>query len=515
MDNMFVWILIFAGAAITLLGVFLVASERELKNKRVEIEQLIAKLGDPAAANAGAPAPAVTEAEVAAAGAAHLQNQELQAEISSLAGKLASSQKNIDDLQSAQQGMESTKSEAQQLRAANVQLQAEITALRELLKASEERVSHSANQDQDTAESRSRLQSEAAELRQKLAAAEAKVRELEGTKQQLADVEARAAHERERQNQLETRIADLEKELAAGQEQRRELERMRDGLADTERLHQELRSENQRYRQEISRYQERLAESEKSRSRLAGLRQHYAALLAKQSSLKERQSEFQDELVIFAQLMETSVHDAGRTNSAEESPSVAPSGTETRSGDSRHPPEQGADRGQQHDAMTNLGGDSHQDSSRRETQLVELLAAIRQHGAKCYEGRIDAIKDMAGLTGYERRTARDIFLLRADDAQKLGRDDEMLRYRAWARNVNYRTPFGTRNIEADASGKADSALSGVTVTRDADDQNTQTAAIGGKNIILAVKPTKKRKRRFGIFSLVVVLGAAGALAAGL
>ncbi len=40
MENIFVWLLIFAGAAIALLGLFLVASERELKNKRLELERL-------------------------------------------------------------------------------------------------------------------------------------------------------------------------------------------------------------------------------------------------------------------------------------------------------------------------------------------------------------------------------------------------------------------------------------------------------------------------------------------
>ena len=50
MDSMFVWIVMFAGAAITLLAVFLVASEKELKRKRLEIDQLLTKLGDTPAA---------------------------------------------------------------------------------------------------------------------------------------------------------------------------------------------------------------------------------------------------------------------------------------------------------------------------------------------------------------------------------------------------------------------------------------------------------------------------------
>ena len=44
MDTMFIWIV--AGAAIGLLGIFLVASERELKSKRHELEELKHKLAD-------------------------------------------------------------------------------------------------------------------------------------------------------------------------------------------------------------------------------------------------------------------------------------------------------------------------------------------------------------------------------------------------------------------------------------------------------------------------------------
>ena len=52
MDTMFIWIV--AGAAIALLGIFLVASERELKNKRHELEELKHKLAD-------GPAPVVAD----------------------------------------------------------------------------------------------------------------------------------------------------------------------------------------------------------------------------------------------------------------------------------------------------------------------------------------------------------------------------------------------------------------------------------------------------------------------
>ena len=44
MGSIFVWIVMFAGAAVVLLGIFLVASERELKVKRREIEALLSRL---------------------------------------------------------------------------------------------------------------------------------------------------------------------------------------------------------------------------------------------------------------------------------------------------------------------------------------------------------------------------------------------------------------------------------------------------------------------------------------
>ena len=56
MQSLFVWIVMFAGAVVALLGLFLVASERELKNKRREIENLLAKLEEAPQGNAPAQA---------------------------------------------------------------------------------------------------------------------------------------------------------------------------------------------------------------------------------------------------------------------------------------------------------------------------------------------------------------------------------------------------------------------------------------------------------------------------
>ena len=83
----------------------------------------------------------------------------------------------------------------------------------------------------------------------------------------------------------------------------------------------------------------------------------------------------------------------------------------------------------------------------REARLYHLLASVRLYNVHGYESQIDALKDIPDLTDSERVAARDIFLIRADEAQKRGRDDEMIRYRAWAKNVVFRSSFGSSNGE--------------------------------------------------------------------
>lgn len=45
MESMFLWIVLFSAAAVLLLGLFLVASEKELKKKRGEINELLTQIG--------------------------------------------------------------------------------------------------------------------------------------------------------------------------------------------------------------------------------------------------------------------------------------------------------------------------------------------------------------------------------------------------------------------------------------------------------------------------------------
>ena len=55
MESLFVWIVMSAGVAIALLGAVLFTSERELKTRRREVEELVRKLENMQQGNAPAP----------------------------------------------------------------------------------------------------------------------------------------------------------------------------------------------------------------------------------------------------------------------------------------------------------------------------------------------------------------------------------------------------------------------------------------------------------------------------
>ena len=72
MESLFVWIVMSAGVAIALLGAVLFTSERELKTRRREVEELLTKLENMQQGNAPAPDNSAALAELRAA------NQELR-----------------------------------------------------------------------------------------------------------------------------------------------------------------------------------------------------------------------------------------------------------------------------------------------------------------------------------------------------------------------------------------------------------------------------------------------------
>lgn len=314
MENMFVWVLIFAAAAIALLGLFLVASERELKNKRLEIERLTSTLDE--SQTKAVPAPMLLTQAVENEEVAELQakNLELQNEIGNLSAKLELSRRAIDELENGGQQDNSSPVDAQRLRDSNDVLTSEIKELKERLQTSEARVSASVAENLDAAERQLRCEFE--ELQKRLAESQSKVRELENSQQQCANNASLETIHADERRQWETKIAELERELDGARERLGETESLRGQLTESERLRQELDVENRRHEEEIPRWQARIAEAEENRHRLFGIRASFDALRAKHAEIAEQQNRFAEDLAAFGSVIALPVGATKESNGA-------------------------------------------------------------------------------------------------------------------------------------------------------------------------------------------------------
>lgn len=305
MESTFVWILMSAGVLVAILGAILVTSERELKAKRRQIEELLTKLeNSPEAAVAAAiPSQADHGAELSELQA---RNRDLENRLQAVSGKLELSRRTVDELQATQASDAVDPAGTERLRVANDQLQAQVNELRGQLAASEAQFHNSASRNQDNQEDHTSLQAESVKLRQELEASQHKIRELEAVQRNLPDVDAiEAGHRQERQS-LQERIAELERRLLADQELLSEAQALRQRLIEAEESQKSLRDEIRRHDEEIPRWQARIAEGEEHRQRLAALRAPFDDLLSKQAALAEQQRGLREDLSAFARLMAAS-----------------------------------------------------------------------------------------------------------------------------------------------------------------------------------------------------------------
>jgi len=278
MGSIFVWIVMFAGAAVVLLGIFLIASERELKVKRREIEALLTKLEN------GSEGTAVESA---------IQPQ-------------------------TDPASESAQMENRRLSAANDQLTKEINDLRGRLAARETQDQSSTERGLDAQEV-ARMQAEINGLRQALDQSNSQIGELERVRQDLPDLNAiDTAHRRERES-LHERIAELERRLASDQQKLAESQTLRDRLAEAENIQNSLRDEIRRHEEEIPRWQARISAAEQNHQRLAALQIPCNELLSKQTALADQQRQLQEELLAFARLITASA-DAPQNDSLARTP---------------------------------------------------------------------------------------------------------------------------------------------------------------------------------------------------
>jgi chromosome segregation ATPase len=268
METLYVWLFICAGATLIVLGIFLLASDQELRKQRREINQLRRnhRPSEPQGSETHPSAELMT------------RNKELTEKISSLSSELEESKRMMEDLQSERHQRVSDSELKQQLQASqgtikeleaeqqrlagvnfeNQQLRDEIANLQNQLQASEIRLGESAWENRE-AERYAQLQNEIVELKRQAAKGQATARELEAVQEQLGAVESREMILKEQQYRLEAQIENLQRALFMEKKAVQELDATRERLAGMERVCQELREENRRLEDDISRWQVRPA----------------------------------------------------------------------------------------------------------------------------------------------------------------------------------------------------------------------------------------------------------------
>jgi hypothetical protein len=301
MDGLMVFILMFAVAAAGLMAVFWIASERQLKLKRREVDELITKLEGASSGTALTESSAPQPDHSAELAGLRATNQELQNQIAGLSGKLELSRRTIQELEESQRNTGNS-DELQQLQAANERLKGQLSEAQSRLAASEAQL-RSSVAGQDAGQSNAQAEAEIAALKGKLEESQTRMRELETAQQNLPKLDEIEAKQREQQRRFEAQIAEMDSELSSHREQLRELDMLRSRLAESERDQQTLREEMRRHEEEIPRWQARIAEAEEHRQRFAALQAPYETLLAKQASLAEKHRDLQADWAAFAQLV--------------------------------------------------------------------------------------------------------------------------------------------------------------------------------------------------------------------
>ena len=451
MEGTSVSMLTLAGAIIALLGAFLAVSERELRKKRRELASLAAKLSRGNTGMLGAE----YENNISKL---ESTNKELQEQLSALSSRRESTEREFAELESERWRLKNVDTEKRRLEASNQTLTEEVAALRQQMnsasKAKDDSQSEKAVFDEQLANMASELKSTRAKLEQ----SQARIKELERATDPLALASAERSLTDSR-IEFENNINSLQRELAASQEQLQAFDTISRQLLDLEQKYDKALLENRQLQQGITRWQERLADSEEAQRRLGIIRQQMDDSLLKGDTPDHQARNQMENLVERLEIHPSSRQDAQPGLNLRSTTSPGPSsmdGLELIYGQTTgsYAVSEYLEPSRYENEITRSDNHRRESPDNRTAQLSHLLAWIRLHGSNTYQEQIDSLKDLTDLSETERRVVRDIFLVRADDAQKRGRDGEMLRYRNWAKNIVYHTPFGYDEAQDSADYKA-------------------------------------------------------------
>jgi predicted nuclease with TOPRIM domain len=238
METLYVWLLIFAGATMIVLGILFLAAERELGKQRRELEKLRRDHRTSEAQGSEThPSPELMT-----------RNKELVETISSLSAQLEESKRTVEELQCEQRQLVSAAELKQQLQTSHETIEAleaeqqrlggvnfenqllreEIVTLRDQLQTSESLLNTTACQYEEVADRDLQLESDLAESRQHMDKLTIK------------------------SNELLEMINSLSSQLAAREKTVEELQALQDRLRGIQSENQQLQTANQALREEIA-----------------------------------------------------------------------------------------------------------------------------------------------------------------------------------------------------------------------------------------------------------------------
>jgi chromosome segregation ATPase len=258
METLLAWLLMFAAAAMIVLGILLLAAERELRKQRRELEKLRRNHRIRAIIGQLCPTSEAQGSETQPSAELTTRNKELIEKISSLSSELEESKRMVEELQCEQRQLVSAGELEQQLQASqetikaleaeqqrlgginfeNQQLRQEIENLRNQLQTSESLLNTTAGQYKEIADRDLQLESDLAESRQQMDKLTMK------------------------NNELLEMINSLSSQLAASERTVEELRTLQDHMPGIQSENQQLRTENRALREEIANVKTQLGTTE-------------------------------------------------------------------------------------------------------------------------------------------------------------------------------------------------------------------------------------------------------------
>jgi len=173
------------------------------------------------------------------------------------------------------------------------------------------------------------------------------------------------------------------------------------------------------------------------------------------------------------------------------------------------------------EAISNLEAVLNKNPDDQEARLLHLLASVKLYNIYGYEKQIESIRELANLTEKERGLAREIFLVRSEEAEKRGKQEEAREYQRLATRVILGQPLIEQALEKKAEEPRAQRRDVKLFPRKKVEESVKSSPrppVTFEKVNTSVREASGRKKRRVnrlFISFVLVLGLAGALIAGM